>query len=76
MASSYQRHQNNIFSGAVSSKSGAVGAGSAGFAFLDLIPVEIDTALVFPLVLSSSSGFISIFFDSLVNVAMVDLPKI
>jgi hypothetical protein len=54
---------------AVSSKRGA---GGAGFASLELIPVEINTALVFP----SSSGFLSIFFVGLVNVAMVVLAKI
>jgi predicted amidohydrolase len=39
-------------------------AGSAGF------------ALVFPLTLASSSGFLCIFFDGLVNVAMVDLVNV
>jgi hypothetical protein len=39
-------------------------AGSAGF------------ALVFPLTLASSPGFLSIFFVGLVNVAMIDLAKI
>jgi hypothetical protein len=77
--------------------------GSAGFASLDLIPVDIDMvldfsidfaekfsddavlssddagsagsagfALVFPLTLASSSGFLSILFVGLVKVAMVD----
>jgi hypothetical protein len=71
----------NIFSDdAVLSSDDAVsskrGAGGAGFASLDLIPVEINTALVFQLALAFSSGFLSIFFVDLVNVAMVDLSTI
>jgi hypothetical protein len=50
------------------------GAGSASFASLDLILVEINTVLVFPL--ASSSGFLCIFFVGWVNVAMVDFAKI
>jgi hypothetical protein len=46
--------------GAVLSLDDAGSAGSAGF------------PLVFPLTLASSSGLLSIFFDCLVNVAMVD----
>jgi hypothetical protein len=56
------------------------GAGGAGFASLDLIPVEIKAALVFPLALALafSSGFLSIFFVDLVDVAnwpWLILPK-
>jgi hypothetical protein len=51
-------------------------AGSAGLASLDLIPVEINTTLVLTLTLTSLSGFLSIFFVGLVNVAMVDFTKI
>jgi hypothetical protein len=52
------------------------GAGGAGFASLNPIPVEINTASAFPLALAFSSGFLSIFFVDLVNVAMVDLAKL
>jgi hypothetical protein len=48
---------------AVLSLDDAGSAGSAGF------------ALVFPLTIAFSSGFLSIFFVGLVNVAMVDSEK-